>query len=492
MDERLRPGEGDPRDPAGPQFKFGRMFTCPDETRDALIALGQAMNDPSNKSSDSSITAGYTYLGQFIAHDITFDGTPNLPLVELQPINLRSPQIDLDSLYGLGPIRQRELYRDYARLKEGQTARGDDLIDRTFNNDLPRVREGNGFRALIADPRNDENLAVAQTHVAFIRFHNAIVDRLETEGTSPHDVFEHARKEVIQHFHSIVLEDFLPTLLHPSALECVRTAKLRFFEPDRIKGVFMPLEFSVAAFRFGHSMVRDFYEWNYFQCADEPFRNGHPKLPQLFKFTNFSGNLDEAGALKSDWVIDWRRFFDFDELGYAQDSRLRNNARKIDTFFDFHLDKIPGFPHSGIADAQSAITVRNLLRGYALGLPSGEEVAAQIAAKSPGLQPISRDMITSGPHEKLLNAPGLRGKTPLWYYILKEAELSLDGRLGPVGSCIIAETLVGLIKKSPYSILCDKDWQAKFGARVEKTKTRSYKMIDLLEFADVVDPIGQY
>src|SRR5260370_242878 len=111
IEERLRGGSTVETSTPCPQFKFGRMFKCADETRDALIALGQAMNVSSNSSNDSSIAAGYTYLGQFIAHDITFDSTPDLPPVELHSVNLRSPQVDLDSLYGLGPIRQQELYR---------------------------------------------------------------------------------------------------------------------------------------------------------------------------------------------------------------------------------------------------------------------------------------------------------------------------------------------------------------------------------------------
>lgn len=159
-------------------------------------------------------------------------------------------------------------------LKVGETIAGPN-VRKTFFNDLPRAGFGseNIGKALIPDPRNDENLAVAQTHLAFMRFHNKIVDELHLKSFPPDQLFNAARREVVQHFQAIIVEDFLPTLLHERGLECVRTGKLNFFNTKGEFGVFMPLEFSVAAFRFGHSMVRDSYEWNYFQCS-EPWRVG--------------------------------------------------------------------------------------------------------------------------------------------------------------------------------------------------------------------------
>lgn len=508
------------RDPQ-PIGKFGLMFErkvapeiLSDEQRQELVArlihLGRGMNaELTPKTPDeeeSSIPAGYTYLGQFIAHEISFDKTKEPVSDGATPGSYRSPQIDLDSLYGLGPTEEPWLYQDSARLKIGETLPGDDL-KRTFLNDLPRTGYGheNPREALIADPRNDENLATAQTHLAFASFHNKVVDTLQRgegfrkacplhpEGCPPDKLFECARREVIQHFHAIILEDFLPRILDESGLECVRSGGPRFYDTECKEGVFMPLEFSVAAFRFGHSMVRSSYEWNYIHCS-EKYRSGAAKLNRLFQFSNFSGDLGGAPRLKSDWVIDWRRFYDFGELpelGYAPDGRTKNLARKIDTVFNLHLDQISGYPHVGFAEGLRSITVRNLLRGLSLDLPTGEEVAACI-----GKTPLGSEQIAGGPHEELLGAPPLRGKTPLWYYVLKEAELNKEGeskgKLGPVGSCIVAETLVGLIKKSPYSILKDPEWRPRFGDHAKDSKTRSYKMIELLAFADVVDPVGEF
>jgi hypothetical protein len=192
--------------------------------------------------------------------------------------------------------------------------------------------------------------------------------------------------------------------------------------------------------------------------------------------------------LSSDWIIDWRRFYDFTELGYRNDGRKKNFARRIDTAFNLHLDQIPNFPHAGFPLEQSSITVRNLLRGYSLGLPTGEEVAEYIDA----IKRLTTEEVTSGLHKDLLSDPAFHNKTPLWYYVLKEAELNEQGKLGSVGSCIVAETLVGLIKKSPHSILNLPDWRPKFGLQVKPFPTRRYRMIDLLQCADVVDPVGEY
>lgn len=478
-----------------------------------LVKLGKRMNEeqPSvnAQANDSTLPAGYTYLGQFIAHEISFDKTKS-PLVS-QPDykSYRSPQIDLDSVYGLGPLKERELYQDSARLKIGETV-GDAIgvgdVKRTFLNDVPRAGYGseNPRLALIADPRNDDNLATAQMHVAFMKFHNKVVDALQArdgfrkeicprhpEGCPPDQLFKCARTEVVQHFQAIILRDFLPRILDERGMKCINNRELSFFKVDTDEGMFMPLEFSVAAFRFGHSMVRPFYQWNYFQSSDDKYRNGPAKLSQLFQFTRFSGDLGGAPRLRSDWIIDWRRFFNFEDLGYSPDSRQTNMARKIDTAFNLHLDKIDQYPHKGVKKAYRSITVRNLLRGYSLYLPTGEQVAERINEI-----PLGTDKIASGPDKDLLSDEIFRTKTPLWYYILKEAELNNHGanpdKLGPVGSCIVAETLLGLIKNSPYSILNVTDWRPRFGVRTKDPNFKDYSMADMLDFADVVDPIGEY
>jgi len=448
-------------------------------------------NQPANdEPEDSEIPSGYTYLGQFIAHEITFDNTQELPMVQPDPQNLRSPSIDLDSLYGAGPgdDESKKLYEDAdpARLKVGETTETGSF-KRTFDNyDLPRDKKtGEG---LIGDPRNDENLPVAQTHVALINFHNNVVRDLRSQGYNADDLFDCARRQVVRHFQWVIIHDYLPTILDVEVLDCVLKHGPNWFRANSKDDLFMPLEFSAAAFRIGHSMVRDGYQWNVYHSTDLGAEHP-PSLSQLFDQTAFSGIIGKDGAnpsLQSEWIIDWRRFFNFpEELGYQTATTGLNKARRIDTNFSFPLHKMERFPHHDLPEEKRSITVRNLLRGFALGLPTGEEMAEWI-----GETPLCHEDVANGPHSELLSTPIFKGKTPLWYYVLKEAELRGGSRLGPVGSRIIAETLVGLIRHSCYSILAHPEWRPKYGRLDPETGSVRFEMTDLLHTAGVVNPIG--
>ncbi|HEX8293939.1 MAG TPA: heme peroxidase family protein [Pyrinomonadaceae bacterium] len=497
-----------------PGIKFGRLFgktqqaPHPDDTEaviQKLAGLGKAMNDhPGDAKGDSDIPAGYTYLGQFIAHEVTHDSTGDLLAANLDPNNLSTPEIDLDSLYGGedGPAseKHKHLYRaDGVRLKTGDTLTTGDF-NLSCPNDLPRAAQENPdgtktsrTRALAGDPRNDENLAVAQTHVAFIHFHNKVVSDLQAAGHPADKLFEAAREEVIRHYQWIILYDFLPHIVRSDVLDCVMRHGLRWFKGGE-DGLFMPLEFSAAAFRIGHSMVRERYEWNPRRRTGSPHHRA-PRLTELFMQTGFvEGGLDQKFNLKSDWIIDWRHFYDFRPLADVPRVESGNVSKKLDTVFDLHLNTVTGFPDEKIEKMQKAITVRNLLRGFYLGLPTGEE-----AAEWMGETPLTRKEVTSGPHAALLNDPVFQGKTPLWYYILKEAELLGFGpngtpgnRLGPVGSRIVAETLVGLVKHSSHSILKDRDWRPAYGRRDPLSGETHFGMIDLLHSAGVVSPVSRH
>lgn len=499
--------------PPAPSFRFGRMFPRPErrmtsrewlELSEGLIKLGLCMNDPATyckcppaePPGDSNIPAGYTYLGQFIAHEITFDNTQDLPAVAPDPKNLRSPSLDLDSLYGNGPRdeQSRPLYEDGpkpARLKLSRTLGLGFLKGR--ENDLPR--DGETQKALVADPRNDENLAIAQTHVAFIKFHNKVVDTLKAQGHGEADLFDCARIQAVRHFQWIVLHDYLPRLVDEKVIDCAVNHGRRWFRVRGAEDLYMPLEFSAAAFRFGHSMVRGEYQWNLYHARGDLGRPSGAFLPELFGQTAFSGGIGtrerpgqptRSPGLTTEWIIDWRRFYEFTQPAYRVERSRFNMARGIDTHFDFRLEEMDGFPHGSLPPEKKSITVRNLLRGFALGLPTGEEVAAYI-----GEEPLAHDKVAGGPHGEVLSAPAFRGRTPLWYYVLKEAELNGGNQLGPVGGRIVAETLVGLIKHSRYSILDAPDWLPSYTERRDpKTGRPLFEMTDLLHFAGVVNPLG--
>ena len=529
------PGPGAAANGAAPvkvsSLTFGRMLgqsraLSPADGKDLfdkIVALGRCMNDPSTcggqwppttETDESDIPAGYTYLGQFIAHEITFDDSGDTLQVGMEPNNLRTPQVDLDSLYGgtHGPRDRPELYEG-VKLKLGATAYVvPPKLTRFEKNDLPRDAgdKKNPKLALLGDKRNDENLAVAQTHVALINFHNAVVEDLKGRGhPDGDDLFHCARRQVVRHFQWIIVYDYLRKLVDNDVLESVLRHGQRWFRAGERGGLYMPLEFSAAAFRIGHSMVRSGYSWNRLHPA--------AAVTQLFELTG--GFMPEVGfstgstvsggekllTLPSDWVIDWTRFYDFrgvlpdDALpparkpGEASRPDMLNKSSKLDTLLNFRIDNVPGLPETRLEQMQKALTVRNLLRGFYLGLPTGEE-----AAEWMGETALKPEDVAEGPHKAVLSDRALRGRTPLWYYVLKEAELlgkGSDGkgghRLGPVGSRIVAETLVGLIRQSAHSILDDPEWRPKFGRPVEGPERVKFEMPDLLKFAFGGDPSGE-
>jgi hypothetical protein len=455
-------------------FKYGRMFRGANllefrPERNSLVELGKAMEQQADPGDNPYLPAGYVYLGQFIDHDLTFDQTQDLPSGEIKPEdekNLRSPALDLDSLYGYDSdlVKQtdigRKIYEDDGiRMRVGDTI-VDSLagVEQTFPNDLPKmgVKDPQAgvtkATAAIVDGRNDENLAIAQTHLAFIKFHNVVVDQLSAKYAGE-ELFKEAREKVVRHYQWIILCDYLPKIIEEEVLKDVIENGCQYLVFGEDEEPFMPVEFSVAAFRFGHSLVRERYRWN---RIFEPHANGYPvvDLLDLFSFTGFGAeNFLGNNQLPSSWIIDWTRFYDFTGLDGVQNHPRSNSARRFSPSIVSPLMKLPNFMDDPDQEMHK-LSVRNLLRGRLLGLPSGQDVARRLKEV-----PLTPEEIADGPHRDILTQFGSDETTPLWYYILKEAERRHGGdglggvRLGPVGSRIVAETFVGLIKKSRVSIL---------------------------------------
>lgn len=477
------------------QFRFCRIIHRPkfQPNDEGLIALGQALVDPFVPGAvDSKIPAGFTYFGQFVDHDITFDRTQGIPAGELDPAEIengRTPALELDSVYGRGPDASPELYEtDKVRLKIGTTT-GRDIfgVTQAFPNDLPRkpLNDPDAKRAIIGDPRNDENLIVAQTHLAFLKFHNKVVEQLKAQGTAQGQLFDNARKVVVQHYQSIVLHDFVPRIVEASALQAVRGGKRKKFVPDgvpRCKRPCMPIEFSVAAYRLGHSMIRGAYQWNRVFNSNGKFQ-GVPTLDLFFLFAKGADVSDLGGSpsLPSDWIVDWRRMYDFSEqAGGARHPQL-NFARLIDTKLVKGLQTLPEFANAP-AEHLKSLAARNLLRGRLVGLPTGQDVADEL-----GLPVLSPAEIATGNETAVVVERGFHDKTPLWYYILKEAEVKQAGeRLGPVGSFLVAETFHGLIEASDHSIVKEKGWKPALPAQ----DPQRFTMLDLLKFVGDINPLG--
>lgn len=486
-----------------PTGKFGRLFPelrplvpankSLEEFKKSLEYLGNAMtdpefpDDPSNNDpagDNKNVPAGFTYLGQFVDHDITFDIT-SLQETLIDPLalrNFRTPMLDLDSLYGAGPEVQPYLYELerpefflIGQTTESPTGRQDEQLS-ILPNDIPRA---SSMLGLLGDPRNDENLIVSQLHLAFLKFHNKVVQGIK-DGTIPQEspirksAFEEARDLVIWHYQWIVLHDFLKRILDNEQLNLVLQHGPSFYKPQG--DAFIPLEFSVAAYRLGHSMVRAAYDYNrVFTFLETDSKLTSATLELLFEFTAKSGSRGtELGlnpTLPTNWIIDWRRFFEIDPAVPA------GLSRKLDPLLVDPLKKLPNVP------APNSLAVRNLLRGLKVGLPPGQSVARYM-----GFEPLSPTDIGTGEDGKVAKEHGFDIESPLWYYILKEAEIQGSGEhLGQVGSRIVAEVFVGLLQKNSSSFLARKpEWKPILPAQ----KPGTFTMADLLRFVEDINPIG--
>ena len=407
----------------------------------------EAGRDPEE---NPGIPAAYTYLGQFIDHDLTYDPVSNLrerlTRSQLQAlVDFRTPRFDLDNLYGRGPDDQPYLYeKDGIRLLPGQPMPGN-----PFDPGAVQLPRGPNGRALIGDPRNDENRIVAQLHAIFLRFHNRVVDQL---GGPRHASFSEVRQQVQWHYQWIVVRDFLPTILReqtyksvfPDSYPSPAVPVLR--ENDL---ALMPVEFSVAAYRFGHSMVRPRYRLN--RTIERPIFSGTP---------GDNGDLGGFRPIPASWAIDWHFFIDLD---HAAGPVTPQPSYKIDTSLVNPLGSLP----RQIAAHPSSLALRNLERGAAFQLPSGQQVAEAL-----GIPPIAdEDLVigkaTAGSPKKPMAeiAPGFAGNAPLWAYVLSEAQVSswnaghdlaedsIPIRLGPVGGRLVAEVFASLLRGDPASYL---------------------------------------
>jgi Animal haem peroxidase len=441
--------------------RFGRMFpdleacSVTDAAIDAIAGWMASSDNETDQNHD--IPAGFTYLGQFIDHDITFDPTPLAARKGAHGlVNFRTPRFDLDSVYGAGPVAQPFLY-DW----KGPRPRGVRLlVGNRKVPDLPRNRQG---RALIGDARNDENLIIAQLHLLFIRFHNAVVDHLAAGGTRDDELFETAQRIVRWHYQWIVVREFLPKVAGDVTAKKVidhppgKAAKIQRKHFRWRREPFLPVEFSGAAYRFGHSMVRP-------QYGVKLIPQGVAGLQQIPLFPTLRG----FRPVPAEFVIDWERFFDLPQPLPPPPLQLQPSLL-IDTSIAEPLhDKLP--------DGGPGLPLRNLLRGRKLGLPSGQDVACVMHEP-----PLSDAELQLGNNiDERLHAQ-LRRAMPLWYYILCEAESERGGsgvRLGPVGGRIVSEVLVGLLEGDPNSYLSrEPTWQPR-----ELDTGGDFTMVELVQF----------
>jgi heme peroxidase len=457
-------------------------FTAPNQA--LLNQLGDLMGDPGRETApDSNIPAGFTYVGQFVDHDVTLDISSSLDIeTDANTVNnLRTPALDLDSLYGRGPALDPFLYvfpstgpltaikfQMGTNTNTGPGGPAGPIASPTgmqvqTDFDVPRMHNplnpGASTRtAIIGDPRNDENLIVVQFHHAMLRFHNQVVDLLVLAGFTG-DIFIEAKRIVTHHYQWAVVHDFLKRVCGATAVTtALGSVSAAIDSPFR-----MPVEFAVAAYRFGHSMIRDTY-WVNFNFPTATLR-------QVFQF-NRNPNL----PVFSNWVVDFNAFLD---TGIPVP--VHNKARQIDSVLATELEQLPG-----LTGLMAVLAKRNLRRGLALGLPSGQGMATSF-----GVTPMTAAQLTAGlPANEvaLLQSNGgiLLSKTPLWYYILREASvIGVGDQLGPVGARIVAQTFVRMLKRDAGSYL---NASVAFTPILPSATPGDFTFADLVNFAGVTMP----
>ncbi len=471
------------------QGRFGRLFPAlppfADDTprvRAALMELGAKsgpmnagddLSDPislitvpaksANNPDNPAITAGFTFLGQFLDHDMTFDPTSSLKRQQDPESirNFRVPALDLDNVYGSGPGASPHLYdaTDGIKLLIEEIP-GSAAVSLGGSNrfDVPRNSQKT---ALIGDPRNDENLIVSQLQLAFLRFHNHVVDDVTADfgaSYSRGEIFREAQRRVRWHYQWIIVHEFLVKTVGKATVKSVLEHGPQHYRWRN--DPYIPVEFSVGAYRFGHSQVRPSYRANFGTSATD--------ATQQF-FALFTDHTQPASDDPADLrggkraprrFIDWQTFFDFG------DDRVRRNKR-IDTKLSSILFDLLGQP----ADEAQSLAQRNLIRGLTMKVPSGQRVA-----RAMGLPRLAAADLDD------LKPFHLENRTPLWFYVLREAQVFEDGqRLGPVGGRIVAEVIIGLLLGDRDSYLRqDPDWKPSYG------HDGAFTMVDLLKTAGVV------
>jgi len=434
--------------------KYDRMF--PDlpslvGEEELLLTLGSSGGycdsiavDRDGVQDDATGAAGWPFFGQLIAHDITADRSSLQEHADPRTIhNFRTPRANLECLYGVGPVGSPFLYDrdDPAKLLVGENDSG-----RPF--DLPRNSQG---IALIGDPRNDVHLFVSQLHLSLLKAHNGLVDRLRAAGVGESELFDEAARATRWHYQWVIVNEFLPTLVGAELMSEIEADGPRYYRPDSERDPYIPFEFADAAYRYGHSQVRHTYRVN-------SETEGVAVFPDLVGF----------GPVPESHVVDWACLFEIPGNSPPQP------AKKIDGRLARSLIELPREITGDVpVEAYHSLAVRDLVRGQAIGLPSGESVA-----RAMGHEPLEPEQIG-------LAECGWAAETPLWLYVLKESEALTDGdRLGPVGGRIVAEVLLGIVDADPGSYRAvDAAWRPTLPAG----QAGGFKLADLLVFASSGD-----
>jgi Animal haem peroxidase len=498
--------------------RFGRMFPGlrgPTFDEDLLADLARSMvKDDAGKDfgvgdgdENPDLPSAYTYFGQFVDHDITLDLT-GLGEQEADPSaveNFRSARLDLDCVYGHGLGSSRFLYdadamtfrisaSNIAPTKPGK-------VQTKF--DLFRSPVGT---ALIGDHRNDENTIVAQIQQAFISCHNKIMTSTNIMDASVTG-YERFRKTVVtvrHHYQWIVLKDYLARICDPDIYGAMvptqmgSKPRVRHYDATGATYPYIPVEFAGAAYRFGHSMVRPSYALNS-EAGTKPElpqdpRKERTRIP-IFDMVTGKEDLRGFKPINPARGIDWGYFLDLPgtpPTGVAAGTKLTQPAYRMDSLLVDPLADLPDHQGQSVKRRRS-LPFLNLLRGSMMQLPTAEQVAGELAMPTGGLgafpllspkdiwsygsKHMDPSKITEPDDKKLVKdliakrktlGTKFAGHTPLWYYVLREAEFNSvtdkndmfgGTRLGPMGSILLLETFLGLLWEDADSIMHHVGWR---------------------------------
>lgn len=417
---------------------------------------------------NKKIPVGFVILGQFLSHDIS-----------INRLNGMRPTLQLQSLYGNGASANPYLYVHFPGDLKGTNSMNPPQRDRYFfrgvklmlrhaelnGADRYDVARGKGDLALMADNRNDQHFLILQLHVAFARFHNAVVDYLahlvskkprNGQPAAPLrgiELFQASRKIVVALYHQILTDYLRKSISDPTLVDALFTDNEAFklFDPSQPPEL-MP-EFTDAALRMGHSQISEEYL----------FPNQVNRYIYDPNFDDLRGYKDRIQDEDAKLEMYWRWFFD---LGYGD---IPEPSSAIDTQIVAPIGNLPFFPKK-----EGNMVSRDLARAYTTH--PGRAYAALVSSKVLSVAEIAEwaGAAVSNPQD-----------LPLWAYLLLEAELLERGkRLGPLGSHILAEQVVWVLRHTTQPDLSE--WVfttdgSPFNPATELTRWRDFAADYLLE-----------
>jgi hypothetical protein len=439
------------------------------------------------------IPSGYTYLLQFVAHDLVHSAIPLSVTGVLggATANARRKALKLETLFGSGPVGSPFIYAQdtpnderRTKLRLGRMRWKDKPVEAGCPfRDIARTPAENvtgidrsipGQRlalteALVADPRNDDHAIMSQLTALFALLHNGLVDMIRrgepTTGINAnlgaaYKRFLCTRDALTSIYHNIIRKDLMRRVIHPTIYAAYADPACSFLDrPAHVQNDLavrstaersdwrVPLEFSHGAFRFGHAMVRPEYVIN--DLATHDLSNTLEKT---------SANDPVNMPLDATWIVRWSRFFEI------QGSRP-NFSRRIGPFLSDGLGNDQIFPAVDNTN-RVGLLYRDLLGAALAGLWSVDALIAEIAVRRPHLINHSR-LLADRPYrvsqirEWLAGEPAYGGLTsddietlandpPLPFFILFEAmqQARAEGLcLGPLGSIIVSEVIFGALER---------------------------------------------